>query len=121
MKLSCIKTETNIHFLQFTNKIVLSTFLVQNNCSNKQWYELFNTKIDVGSAIGVTRQHQVLLSQIVEESNNKFEEMTPEEKKETREDVEEHYQSYIFLSQSGKQHHKLKTNPQNDFTAGNDM
>jgi hypothetical protein len=30
----------------------------QHAMSNEQWYEQFNTKVDVGSAIGVTRQHQ---------------------------------------------------------------
>ena len=29
----------------------------QQTLSNEQWYERFNTKIDVSSAIGVTRQH----------------------------------------------------------------
>ena len=37
----------------------------QNVLTNDQWYKRFNTKIDVGSAIGVTRQHQVLLKHIV--------------------------------------------------------
>ena len=32
--------------------------------------------------------------------------------------MEEHYLSYIFLRQSGKQHNKLKTDLQNDFTTG---
>ena len=50
---------------------------IQNNFSNDQWHELFNTKIDVGSAIGVNQQHQNLLSLSAEEYNNKFEEMTP--------------------------------------------
>jgi hypothetical protein len=33
----------------------------QDTLSNPQWYERFNTKVDVGDAIGVTRQHKVLL------------------------------------------------------------
>jgi hypothetical protein len=33
----------------------------QDNLSNPQWYELFNTKFDVNGAIGVTRQHKVVL------------------------------------------------------------
>ena len=47
--------------------------------------------------------------------------MTPEDKKETREDAEDRYLSYIFLSKSGKQHNKLKTYLQNDFTSGDDQ
>ena len=34
---------------------------IQNTLSNEQWYERFNIKLDAGSAIGVTQQHQVLL------------------------------------------------------------
>jgi hypothetical protein len=33
----------------------------QDNLSNPQWYERFNTKFDVNRAIGVTRQHKVVL------------------------------------------------------------
>jgi hypothetical protein len=36
----------------------------QNTLSNEQWYERFNTRIDVGTAIGVTRQHTVLLEHV---------------------------------------------------------
>ena len=34
----------------------------QENLTSAQWYERFNTKIDVGTAIGVTRQHEALLN-----------------------------------------------------------
>jgi hypothetical protein len=33
----------------------------QDNLYNPQWYERFNTNVDVSGAIGVTRQHKVLL------------------------------------------------------------
>jgi hypothetical protein len=33
----------------------------QESLSNPQWYERFNTKVDVGDVIGVTRQDKVLL------------------------------------------------------------
>jgi hypothetical protein len=39
----------------------------QNNMTNNQWYERFNTKIDVKKAIGVTRQHEVLLEHVASE------------------------------------------------------
>ena len=60
----------------------------QNTLRNDQWYEQFNTKINVGSAISTTQQHQVLLFQVADKSNKKFEDITPEEKKETQEDAE---------------------------------
>ena len=33
----------------------------QNTMTNYQWYERFNTKVDVGTAIGVTRHHSIIL------------------------------------------------------------
>ena len=56
--------------------------------SNEKWYEQFNTKMDVRSAIVLTPKHQVLLYRVAEESNKTFKDMTLEEKKETREYVE---------------------------------
>ena len=43
----------------------------------------------MGSASGVTQQQQVLLSQVAYKSNKKFEYMTLEDKKETRDNAEE--------------------------------
>jgi hypothetical protein len=36
----------------------------QDTLSNPQWYERFNTKVDVGDAIGVTPHHKVLLEYV---------------------------------------------------------
>jgi hypothetical protein len=41
----------------------------QETLSNHQWYERFNTKVDVGDAIGVTRQHKVLLEYVAQETH----------------------------------------------------
>jgi hypothetical protein len=43
----------------------------QETLSNPQWYEIFNTKVDVGEAIDVTRQHKVLLDYVAQESYTK--------------------------------------------------
>jgi hypothetical protein len=92
----------------------------QNVLSNEQWYERFNTRIDVGTAIGVTRQHQVLLDHVASETSTTYAAMDAAQQKETRAKAEERYLSYVFLRQSGKQHNKLKVDLQNDFTTGDD-
>jgi hypothetical protein len=94
----------------------------QNVLSNEQWYERFNTKVDVGAAIGVTRQHQVLLEHVAKEASPPitYENMSPADQQATRDEAEERYLSYVFLRQSGKQHNKLKVDLQNDFTTGDD-
>ena len=53
-------------------------------------------KFDVGSDIDVTLQYQVLLYQAAEEYNKKFEDMTPQNIKDTLKDTEGYYPSYIF-------------------------
>jgi hypothetical protein len=98
------------------------TLLVQPKqpITNEQWYERFNTRIDVGSAIGVTRQHHILLEHVASESATTFDAMSAADQFETRQKAEERYLSYIFFRQSGKQHNKLKVDLQNDFTTGDD-
>ncbi len=91
----------------------------QETLSNPQWYEKFNTKIDVGSAVGVTRQHKVLLEYVAKEVHKKiFASLTDAEKETVRADAEERYLSYAFLRQSGAQHGNLKVDLKNDFTTG---
>jgi hypothetical protein len=41
----------------------------QETLSNPQWYERFNTKVDVGDAIGVTHHHKVLLEYVAQETH----------------------------------------------------
>jgi hypothetical protein len=87
--------------------------------TNPQWYERFNTRVDVGAAIGVTRQHRVLLEYVAQELHQQtFATLGAAEQQAMREDAEEHYISYAFLRQSGPQHGNLKVNLQNDFTTG---
>jgi hypothetical protein len=70
----------------------------QETLSNPQWYERFNTKVDVSEAIDVTRQHKVLLDYVAQESYTKsFEGLGVAEQKIVRDDAEERYVSYAFL------------------------
>jgi hypothetical protein len=40
--------------------------------SNPQWYERFNTRVDVAEAIRVTRQHKVLLGYVAQEIHQQY-------------------------------------------------
>ena len=45
--------------------------------TNDQWYEKFNTWSDIANAIGVTRQHKVLLEHVDEgKQSDSFENIT---------------------------------------------
>ena len=74
----------------------------KNTLSNEQWYERFDTRIDVGTAIGVTRQHLVLLDHVALKAGMSFAAQNASEQKATRETAKERYLSYVFLCQSGK-------------------
>ena len=41
--------------------------LQQDKLSNPQWYKRFNTKVDIREAIGMTKQHKVLLEYVAQE------------------------------------------------------
>jgi hypothetical protein len=93
----------------------------QNVLSNEQYYERFNTKVDVGTAIGIARQHPVLLQHVAKDTRKMdFASCSDDEQQEVREDADERYLSYIMLRQSGKQHNKLRTDLGNDYTTGDD-
>jgi hypothetical protein len=91
----------------------------RDNMSNPQWYERFNTKVDVRGSIGVTHQHKVLLEYVAQESYTRaLMDLGPVEQQLVRDDAEERYISYAFLRQSGTYHGNLKVDLQNDLTTG---
>jgi hypothetical protein len=91
----------------------------QETLLNPQWYERFNTKVDVSEGISVTRQHKVLLDYVAQESYTKsFEGLGVAEQSLVRDDAEERYVLYAFLRQSGIQHGNLNVDLKNDFTTG---
>jgi hypothetical protein len=88
--------------------------------TNTQWYERFNMKVDVASAIGVTCQHKVLLEYVAQETHTQsFDDLTANQQEDIHNDTEEWFLAYVFLKQSGKQHANLKMDLQNDFMTGN--
>ena len=92
----------------------------QENLTSAQWYERFNTKIDVGTAIRVTLQHEALLNYCSNEhtAGATYDTLAGADKLTVRNNAEERYISYVFLRQSGTQHANLKEDLQNGFTTG---
>jgi hypothetical protein len=91
----------------------------QEKMTNAQWYERFNTKVDVADAIGVSREHKVLQEFVAQETySDSFDNLTRTQKEVVRADASERYLSYVMLRQSGKSHQMLRNDLQNDFTTG---
>ena len=82
----------------------------QENLTSAQWYERFNTKIDVGKLIRVTRQNEALLYYCANEhtAGATYDTLEGVNKLIIRNNAEELYISYVFLRQSGTQHSNLK-------------
>jgi hypothetical protein len=113
------QTEDQYPFATVYDQEISFYLLKQDNLSNPQWYEHFNTEVDVSGAIGVTHQHKVLLEYVAQESYSRaFTDLGPMEQQLVRDVAEERYDSYTFLLQSGMQHGNLKMDLQNDFTTG---
>ena len=92
----------------------------QQGLSNEQWHGKFKTKVDIGKAVGTTRQHAALLQHVASEEDSTivFENLGKPEQDAIRLDSEERHISHVFLRQSAKQHTKLQTDLQNDCTTG---
>ena len=65
----------------------------QENLTSTKWYKRFNKKIDVGTAIGVTRQHEALLNYCANDHNAgaTYDTLAGTNKLTARNDAEERY------------------------------
>ena len=98
----------------------------QEKLTSAQWYERFNTKVDVEQAIGVSRHHKVLLQYCTDafleefpaRAGTVFADLADDEQVTMCDDAKERYTSYVFLRQSSGQHATLKQDLQNGFITG---
>ena len=60
------QTEYQYPFTTMYEQEVAFNIFHQYNITNNQWYERFNTKVDIGSSIGVTTQHKFLLEYVAQ-------------------------------------------------------
>ena len=73
-----VQTEDQYTFSTMYEQEVVFYSFHQQNFTNNQWYERFNTKVDIRTAIGVTRQQKVLLEYVAQESNTKYDAISTE-------------------------------------------
>ena len=93
----------------------------QNNLSNDQYYEKFNTKCDVAKAVGVTKVHRACMEHTaMDVYKNKFEELDENEKADVVEKSEERYLTYLFITHSSSVNDRLKNSLRDDYAKGQD-
>ena len=91
------QTENQYQFATVYNQEMALYSFCQEKLSNAQWYERFNTKVDVADAIGVGKEHPVLLEFVSQELyNDSFDNITADQKEIARADAKEWYLAYII-------------------------
>jgi hypothetical protein len=109
-KATLAQTEDQYPFTTFyAQELPFYSFNKQDSLTNPQWYERFNTKVDVGAASIGVRQHKVLREYVAMELHHQaFATLGAAEQQAVRDDAEERYISFAFLFQSG-QHPSCQT------------
>jgi Rod binding domain-containing protein len=93
----------------------------QGALSNDQYYERFNTRVDVSKSVGVSWVQDGItkpLSKVL--YKKELHQITPQELKEVREQAAERFLTYVFIKNSSSAHAKLKEDLKNDFAKGHD-
>jgi Reverse transcriptase (RNA-dependent DNA polymerase) len=93
----------------------------QHDLTNAQYYEKFNTRVDVAKTVGVTRIHQGALRHTAMQLYSKtIDQLTPDELEKVYEQAEERYYAYVMLQNSSSDHNKLKNGLVDDYAKGQD-
>ena len=88
----------------------------QNNLSNDQYDEKFNTKCDVAKAVGVTKVHRACMERTAMDIYKKeFENLTEDEKANFIEKSKEQYLTYLFITHSSSANDRLKNSLRDDY------
>jgi tRNA(Leu) C34 or U34 (ribose-2'-O)-methylase TrmL len=85
--------------------------------SDADYYERFNTRVDVAKAVGLAQVHPAVVAVMVRElfPSQAYEDLTEQQQQEVDEKAEELFYSYVFVQNAGTQHNKLKLSLQEDF------
>jgi hypothetical protein len=92
----------------------------QGNLSNAEYYEKFNTRIDVAQTVGLNQVHPAAVDVMVKEifPSQAYTDLTQQQQEEVDEKAAELYFSYLFLMNSSATNAKLKLSLEEDFAKG---
>jgi hypothetical protein len=116
------QTDDQYVYASVYNQLVGLLGFRQENLTNAQWYEKFNSRVDVATACRVEFEHQVLINyqKNIDHLNTDWANLANEEKIDVKSKSREKLLAYIMLQQSGKKHNDLKYDLRNEFTTGDD-
>jgi hypothetical protein len=107
---------------EVTEQIIAVYTTKQGNLTNAQWYEQFNTRVEVAKSVGVDFGQQVLWEYSAQEQYSMdFNSLPEEEQAEVKKSAEERHMAYLMIQNAGSKHDNLQRDLQNDFTKGNNQ
>jgi hypothetical protein len=93
----------------------------QGNSTNNEWYDCFNTKVEVAKLVGVSFDFEKIWEYCVLEAHKAaYTLLKPDEQEAVRVSAKERFQSFALIKMSNSKHDKIKDDLSDDYTKGSD-
>ncbi len=93
----------------------------QGNSTNNEWYERFNTKVEVAESVGVSFDFETIWEYCAMEAHKAtYTLLTSDEQEAVRVSARERFLSYALIKTSNSKPDKIKDDLLDDYTKGSD-
>ena len=93
----------------------------QGNSTNKEWYDCFNTKVEVAESVGVSFDFEKIWEYCALEAHKAaYTLLRPDKQEAVRVSARERFLSYALIKTSNSKHNKIKYDLSDDYTKGSD-
>ena len=93
----------------------------QGNMTNNEWYDRFNTKVEVAESVGVSFHFEKIWEYCAQEAHKAtYILLKPDEQAAVRASAKERFLSFALIKTSNSKHDKIKDDLLDDYTKGSD-
>ncbi len=93
----------------------------QGNLTNNEWYDCFNTKVEVAKSVGVSFDFEKIWEYCALEAHKSaYTSLLPDEQEAVRVNARERFLLYALIKTSNSKHDKIKDDLSDDYTKGSD-
>jgi hypothetical protein len=93
----------------------------EGNSTNNEWYERFNTKMEVAESVGVSFDFEKIWEYCALEAHKAaYTSLKPDKQEAVRVSARERFLSYALIKTSNSKHDKIKDDLLDDYTKGSD-
>jgi hypothetical protein len=93
----------------------------QGNMTNNEWYDQFNTKVEVAESVGGSFHFEKICEYCAQEAHKAtYSSLKPDEQAAVRASAKERFLSFALIKTSNSKHDKIKDNLSDDYTKGSD-